>query len=125
MDKYKNETAKRFGSTDAYKEFEQRTANYTEADFATSAEGLNEVFAKFAKCKAKGNTPDSDNAQILVKELQNYISNNFYTCTDEILKGLGVMYTADERFKENIDENGSDTAEFVSKAVEIYCKGQT
>jgi len=94
-------------------------------DFATSAEGLNEVFAKFAKCKAKGNTPDSDNAQILVKELQNYITNNFYTCTDEILKGLGVMYTADERLKENIDENGSDTAEFVSKAVEIYCKGQT
>ena len=65
-------------------------------------------------------TPDSAEAQMLVKELQNFITQNFYTCTDEILRGLGVMYTADERFKENIDKNGDGVAEFVSSAIGSY-----
>ena len=122
MDKYKNEAAERFGGTDAYKEFKQRTAGYSEQDFAGSAEGLNEVFKKFAQCKAQGFTPDSPQAQEIVRELKAFITQNFYTCTDEILKGLGTMYTADERFRENIDKHGSGTSEFVSKAIEFYSK---
>ena len=122
MDKYKNEAKKRFGSTEAYKEYEIKTAGYTEENWQNAEAGLNLVFAKFAGCKAQGNAPDSEEAQALVKELKNFITNNFYTCSDEILKGLGKMYTADERFKENIDKNGAGTAEFVSKAIECYCK---
>ena len=80
------------------------------------------IFTKFAECMKKGHTADSDDAQVLVKELQNYITENYYTCTKEILAGLGQMYVADERFKANIDKNGDGTAEFVSKAIEIYCK---
>ena len=80
------------------------------------------VFAKFAECMKNGHTADLDDAQALVKELQNYITENYYTCTKEILAGLGQMYVADERFKTNIDKNGDGTAEFVSKAIEIYCK---
>ena len=60
---------------------------------------------------------------MLVKELQDYITENYYTCTNEILAGLGQMYVADERFKANIDKNGDGTAEFVSKAIENYING--
>lgn len=119
---YKTEAKERWGNTNAYKEFEKKTANHTEADLRNSAEGLDEIFKKFAQCKAQGYTPDSDKVQALTKELQAVITQNFYTCTDEILKGLGAMYTADERFKENIDKHGIGTAEFVSSAIEIYCK---
>lgn len=122
MDSYKNEATERFGSTDAYKEFESKTAGYTETDFADYAEGLNAVFAKFARCKSKGYTPKSAEAQTLVKELQNFITKNYYTCTDEILKGLGAMYSADRRFKEYLDKNGEGTAEFVSDAIKIFTK---
>jgi len=80
------------------------------------------VFAKFAECMQNGYTADSDDAQALVKELQNYITENYYTCTKDILAGLGQMYVADERFKTNIDKNGDGTAEFVSRAIEIYCR---
>ena len=80
------------------------------------------IFAKFAECKQNGNTADSDDTQALVKELQNYITENYYTCTKEIFAGLGQMYVADERFKANIDKNGDGTAAFVSKAIEIYCR---
>lgn len=80
------------------------------------------VFAKFAACKQNRNPADSDEVQALVKELQNYITENYYTCTNEILAGLGKMYVADERFKTNIDKNADGTAEFVQEAIEIYCK---
>ena len=81
-----------------------------------------QVFEKFADCMQNSNTADSTEVQVLVKELQNYITENYYTCTNQILAGLGQMYVADERFKTNIDKYGSGTAEFVSKAIEIYCK---
>lgn len=123
MDVYKNEATECYGITDAYKEFESKTAAYTESVFSEAAEALNGIFKKFAECKGSGCTPDSAEAQTLVRELQEFITRNFYTCTDEILKGLGAMYTADQRFKENINKNGSGTAEFVSKAIEFNCKG--
>ncbi len=120
--KYESEVKERFGKTQAYKEFEQRTENHTKADFANSADGLDKVMKKFADCKVDGQTPDSEKAQAVVKELQDFITSNFYTCTDEVLKGLGQMYVADERFKANIDKHVVGTAEFISKAIEIYCK---
>lgn len=122
MNNYDIEVQERFGNTDAYKEYEQKTDNYTKDEWQEINDGLMLVFAKFAECMKNGNTANSNEAQILVKELQNYITENYYTCTNQILAGLGQMYVADERFKTNIDKNGDGTAEFVSKAIEIYCK---
>ena len=112
----------RWGNTDAYKEYEQKTANYSKDKWQEVNEGLMTVFSKFAECKQNGNTAESDEAQALVKELQNYITENYYTCTNQILVGLGQMYVADERFKTNIDKYGNGTTDFVWAAIEIYCK---
>jgi len=122
MNNYDIEVKERFGNTDAYKEHEQKTADYTKDKWQDVNDGLMAVFAKFAECMQNGYTADSDDAQALVKELQNYITENYYTCTKDILAGLGQMYVADERFKTNIDKNGDGTAEFVSRAIEIYCR---
>ena len=67
-------------------------------------------------------SPESDAAQTLVRKWQDYITENHYTCTKEILAGLGMMYVGDERFKANIDICCDGTAEFMSKAIEYYCK---
>ncbi|MEE1185382.1 MAG: TipAS antibiotic-recognition domain-containing protein [Acutalibacteraceae bacterium] len=120
MQNYDKEVQRRFGETEAYKEYEQKTANYTKEKWQEINDGLNTVLMKFAKCKKEGCTADSDEAQALVIELQTYITENYYTCTNEILAGLGQMYVADERFKDNIDKHGDGTAEFVAKAIEIY-----
>ena len=117
---YADEVKQRWGSTDAYKESEQKTAGYSDGKWNDVNAGLNAVFADFALIK-DSETPESESAQMLVKRLQDYISENFYTCTKEILSGLGQMYTADERFKANIDKNGTGTADFVSEAIKIYC----
>ncbi len=122
MNNYDKEVAKRFGNTDAYNEYADKTSGYSKEQFEQLNEGLNAILAKFANCKDSGYTPDSDEAQTLVKELQNYITENYYTCTNQIFSGLGQMYVVDDRFRQNIDKHGKGTAEFICKAIELYCK---
>ena len=118
---YETEAKRRWGETDAYKEHAEKTASYSKDQWQAVNDGLMAVLAKFAACMKDGRTPGSDEAQALVKELQQYITENCYTCTNEILAGLGQMYVADERFKANIDKHASGTAEFISQAIKTYC----
>ena len=122
MNNHDIEVKERWGETDAYKEHTEKTAGYTKDKWQEVSDGLSAVFAKFAGCMNSGHTADSPEAQALVKELQNHITENYYTCTDEILAGLGQMYVCDARFKSNIDNHGEDTADFVAKAIRFYCK---
>ena len=122
MKSYENEARKRYGNTAAYREHEQKTKNYTKEKWAEANDGLMAIFAEFAACKQNGTEADSTETQALVAKLQAHITANYYTCTDEILAGLGKMYVADERFKKNIDKYGEGTAEFASDAIEAYCK---
>ena len=122
MNKYADEVRKRFGNTDSYCEYEQKTKNYREEKWSSVNEGLMSIFSEFAMCKDSGLRADSAEAQSLVDKLQTYISANYYTCTKEILAGLGKMYICDERFKKNINKYGEGTAEFTSKAIEEFCK---
>ena len=121
MDKYRKEIRDRYGDTDAYREHEQKTKSYTKEKWAEANDGLMAIFAEFAACKDSGASADSAEAQALVTNLQAHITANYYTCTDEILAGLGKMYVADERFKKDIDKYSEGTAEFASKAIRLHC----
>ena len=122
MSNYENEARDRYGNTAAYREHEQKTKNYREEKWAEANDGLMAIFAEFAAGKAAGFASDSSKMQSLVVKLRDYITENYYTCTDEILAGLGKMYICDERFKKNIDKHGYGTAEFASKAIAIFCQ---
>ena len=122
MTNYETEVRERYGDTTAYREHEQKTKNYTKEKWAEANDGLMAIFAEFAACKENGASADSAEAQTLVAKLQAHITANYYTCTDEILSGLGKMYVADERFKKNIDKYGEGTAEFAADAIEGYCR---
>ena len=120
MKKHKAEVCERWGTTDAYREHEQKTKNYTKEKWTGANDGLMAIFVEFAALKNNGAAADSAEAQALVAKLQAHITENYYTCTDEILAGLGKMYVADDRFKKNIDKYGDGTAEFVSEGIRIY-----
>ena len=122
MNDYKIESRSRWGNTDAYREHEQKTKNYTKEKWAEANDDLMAIFAEFATCKASGKSANSAEVQALVAKLQAHITANYYTCTDEILAGLGKMYVADERFKKNIDKYVEGTAVFTSDAICAYCK---
>ena len=120
MKNYTTEARERYGNTLAYKEHEQKTKNYTKEKWAEANDGLMAIFAEFATCKQSGAGVDSNEAQAIVVKLQAHITANYYTCTDEILAGLGKMYVCDEQFKKNIDKYGEGTAEFAAGGIRIY-----
>lgn len=115
IDGFKEEARQKWGSTAAFKEYEARGKN----GFALSG-GMSVIFEKFGRLK--GNPADGKEAQETVKELKDFITENCYTCTDEILRSLGEMYVSDERFKKHIDsQGGTGTAEFTSRAIKHFC----
>lgn len=117
--KYAEEVKNRWGNTNAYKEYEKKTSSYDGNSWNEINEGMVEILKEFADNREED--PNSDIIQSLVEKWQSYITSNFYNCTKEILSCLGLMYIGDERFKENIDKYGEGTAEFMAKAIEIYC----
>lgn len=122
FENYIPEVKEKWGKTDAYKQYAEKTANYPKEKWDNFTEEMNGIFARFASCKKDGEAPDSARALDLVKELQNHITENCYLCTDEILAGLGQMYSADERFRNYIDSPDIGTAEYLSKAIGAYCE---
>ena len=121
---YSHEARERYGNTVAYREHEQKTKNYTKEKWAEANDDMMAIFAEFAACKDNGVSIESAEVQALVAKLQAHITANYYTCTDEILSGLGKMYVADERFKKNIDKYGEGTAEFASEGIRIYVENK-
>lgn len=122
FEKYENEVREKWGDTQAYAEYREKCKNYGEDKFSAMSGEMAEIFAKFNLAMKNSVKADSDEAQALVKELQSYITNNFYTCTNEMLYRLGQMYVCDERFRNNINSAGAGTAEFAKKLIDFYCE---
>ena len=121
QDAYAAEAKRRWGHTDAYQEFTEKTKHQDAATTQAHADGLMAIFAELGQIRHL--SPASAEAQALVKKLQNFITEHYYTCTPQILRGLGWMYIAGDAMTENIDQAGGEgTARFAHEAIEIYCK---
>lgn len=118
-EKYAKEVKEKWGDTEAYKENSEKTSKYKKEDWEKIQKEADEIFKEFSANKDK--SPSSKEAQDLVVKWQNHITKYYYNCTKEILKGLGEMYIADERFTKNINKFGEGTAEFMSEAIKNYC----
>lgn len=115
----KKEARNRWGDTEAYKSYEKKASNGH--DFEKAGEQMMEIFASIGSLMLL--SPEDEKVQSEIKRLQDFISENYYPCTSEILMGLSRMYVSDERFKTHIDQKGGKgTAEFASKAIAIYTK---
>ena len=121
LEEYTRKAKEQWGDSKAFSEYEQRSASRSKDD---EKKLWSDFMKLFEKCgKLKDSDPKSAEAQSMVKDIQNYITKNFYECTNEILAGLGKMYAAEGEFKTNIDKaGGKGTAEFVSRAIAEYVK---
>lgn len=120
-EEYAKEAKEKWGGTAAYKESAEKTAGYSADKWNSVNSAMDEIIAEFAECLRNGFAPDSKEAQELVKRWRDFITDNYYTCTKEILAGLAEMYVSDERFMKNIDRHGDGTARFMSDAIKVYC----
>lgn len=119
-DKYADEAEKLYGNTDAYKESKKKAQKYSKEDWHTIYKESENIMSEFYS--KKNCDVDSEEVFTLVEKWKNHITKYYYKCTKEILQGLGLMYVNDERFKNNIDKHGEGTAEFMSAAINSYCK---
>lgn len=113
-----NEVKEKWGNTSQYEEYKIRNRSRQEL------EGINNrfmnIFTELGSLKHL--SVEDEKVQEKIKSLQEFITDNYYSCTKEILKGLGKMYVNDERFRNNIDRaGGNGTAEFVNQAIYRYC----
>ena len=116
QERFAAEVKEKWGGTAAYQEYQKHEQDGTTGDPAD----LMKCFAELGKLKHLD--PAATEAQAVIRELQQFITDHFYTCTPEILAGLGEMYVADDRFRQNIDKAGGEgTAEFVAQAIRAYC----
>lgn len=121
MDKYTRKAKEQWGQTSEYKEYEEKSGKQSSETQKQAWQNLMLIFVEFGKMMDK--QPEDSAVQFKVKELQDYISEHFYECSNKILNGLGKMYTEGGEFTENIDKAaGTGTAAFVAKAIESYCK---
>ena len=120
IDEYSKRAKEQWGQTAEYKEYEEKTKNWTKDDEVAAANEFMEIFVEFGRMKEKD--PSDEQVQVQVKRLQDYITEHFYTCSDKILQGLGRMYAGGGELNENIDAAaGIGTAEFASNAIDIFC----
>ena len=118
IDRYAKEAKAKWGNTEAYKEFETKTAG---KDMQETGDKLMDIFRQFGEVRHL--SPACAEAQALVAKLQEFITANYYNCTTEILFGLGQMYAAPGEMNENIDKaGGAGTGVFARDAITIYCK---
>ena len=121
MDEYTKKAKEQWGQTAEYKEYEEKTSKQSPEAQKQALQNFMLIFVEFGKMIDK--KPEDSNVQLKVKVLQDYITDHFYKCSNEILKGLGEMYASGGEFTENIDKAAGDgTAVFVAKAIDIYCR---
>lgn len=121
FDTYAREAEARWGKTDAWKEYAKKSEGRSKESEQTLGDGLMDIFRRLGQLRQ--GDPGSQEAQALVKELQSYITAHYYTCTPQILKGLGQMYAAGGDFTENIDKaGGPGTAVFARRAIGIFTR---
>lgn len=118
---YAAQAKAKWGNTEAWQEFEEKTAGQTDAQIQSTGDDLMDIFAQFGTIRSL--SPGSKEAQDLVSKLQSFITQHYYNCTKPILQGLGQIYIAGDSMTENIDKAGGEgTAQFVHDAIEVFCK---
>lgn len=119
IDRYAKEVKERWENTAAYKEYQLKATEMTDSETEETGRQLLDLFAGLGALKT--GAPDEPQAQDLIRKIQEFITEHYYTCTDEILKGLGEMYVCDERMKRGIDKAGGEgTAEFARQSIKRY-----
>ncbi len=117
--KYASRAKEKWGGTKEYEEYERKSGSRTNQEEEAAAKGLMGIFTEFGALRRKPEKEDEVIAKVI--KLKEYITDNYYNCTDEILAYLGKMYVSDDEFRQNIDDAGGEgTAEFVSRAIEEY-----
>ena len=120
IDEYSKKAKEQWGETPEYKEYAEKSKGWTKEYESGLMADFSKLFEEFGRLKEMD--PASDEVQAQVKKVQDFITKNMYTCSNDILYSLGTAYVGGGELQENIEKmGGKGTAEFVFNAIKIYC----
>ncbi len=123
LDDYSAQAKALYGKTDAYKEFAQKSAGRTREQEKDLGAQVMDFFARLGKLRPCD--PKSEAAQGWARELQDFFTANYYTCTPQILKSLAESYAGGGSMTENIDKvGGAGTGAFAKEVIDAYLSAQ-
>lgn len=123
VDDYAAQAKALYGKTDAYQEYAQKAKNRSKEQNELLGEGVMAFFVRLGSLKHL--SPESEEVQAWVRELQAYFTEHFYTCTPQILLSLSEMYAGGGSMTENIDAaGGAGTGAFAREAIAVYCRNK-
>ena len=121
IDDYSAQAKAMWGKTEAWKEFEQKINGRTKEESKALGNDMMVLFTQVGSLRHLD--PSSEEVQAWVAELQDFITQHYYTCTKPMLKCLGEMYAGGGSMTENIDKaGGPGTGEFAKNAIDIFCE---
>lgn len=121
IDEYARQGKESWGHTPEFRQFEEKAKGRTKEREREINVELMGILAKFGGMQQSD--PAGSAAQEQVKRLQDFITEHFYDCSDEILFSLGQMYAGGGSMTENIDRaGGPGTAAFAFRAIEAHCR---
>ena len=114
---WRQEAKERYGES-AVAESDRRVLNMGKEKFAAVQQEIDAVYREVVATMDKG--PASPEVQALVGKWRQWLEN-FFHYTDDMVLGLGRMYSADERFADFFRKYHPEMPAFWTKAIEIYC----
>lgn len=121
MDEYAAQAKASWGTTSAWKEYEEKSTSRTKEDEKVLGSDLMALFVPFGHMATEGVDPACAEALAQAKLIQDFISEHYYHCPDEIFAQLGRAYGSGGEFTHNINvAAGEGAAEFASRAVKAY-----
>ena len=121
MDEHGAQAKVLYGKTDAYKEFEQKSAGRTAQQEKDLGAQVMDFFARLGQMRPCD--PGCEDAQAWAKELQDFFTAHYYNCTPQILASLAESYAGGGSMTENIDKaGGAGTGTFAKEVIDIYIR---
>lgn len=114
---YAAEAQERWGDTDAWKQSQARTSQYTKEDWQRLKAETDELNSRIGEAFTSGVDPTSERAMDLAEEHRQQITGAYYDCSLEIHRGLGEMYVADPRFTATYDAVATGLAPWLRDAI--------
>ena len=121
LDEYSTQAKALYGKTDAYKEYEEKSKNRTKEQEKDLGTQVMDFFARLGSMRPCD--PAAPEAQAWAKQLQDFFTENYYTCTPQILSSLAESYAGGGSMTENIDKvGGAGTGAFAKEVIVAYLK---
>jgi len=116
-EEYQEEARERWGDTEAWRQSQERTSQYTKADWQAIKAEMDGINARFVEALQAGEPADGERAMDAAEAHRQHITRWFYDCPAEMHANISEMYVSDPRFAKTYEDIHAGLAQYVRDAV--------